>query len=32
LARMARPFRSPTAGAPDKRERRTLRRLKEGGS
>jgi ribosome-associated heat shock protein Hsp15 len=29
LARLARPFRSPSAGAPDKRERRALRRLKE---
>jgi ribosome-associated heat shock protein Hsp15 len=32
LARLARPFiRPPSAGAPDKRERRTLRRLKEQG-
>lgn len=30
LARMARPFRPPGAGAPDKRERRAVRRLKEG--
>lgn|SRR5262245_17127367 len=31
LARMAAPFTRPrTAGAPDKRERRQLRRLKEG--
>jgi ribosome-associated heat shock protein Hsp15 len=31
LARLARPFvRSPGAGAPDKRERRALRRMKEG--
>ena len=32
LARLARPFvRAAQAGAPDRRERRTLRRLKEGG-
>ncbi len=32
LARLARPFLRPSsAGAPDKRERRALRRLKEGG-
>ena len=32
LARMAAPFTRPrTAGAPDRRERRALRRLKEGG-
>jgi ribosome-associated heat shock protein Hsp15 len=31
LARLARPFRPPSAGAPDKRERRALRRLKERG-
>lgn len=32
LVRMARPFgRPPGAGAPDKRERRELRRLKRGG-
>jgi ribosome-associated heat shock protein Hsp15 len=30
LARLTRPFRSPSAGTPDKRERRALRRLKEG--
>jgi ribosome-associated heat shock protein Hsp15 len=30
LARMARPFIRPGAGAPDKRERRALRRMKEG--
>jgi ribosome-associated heat shock protein Hsp15 len=33
LARLARPFvRAANAGSPDKRERRTLRRMKEGGS
>ncbi|HEX5474922.1 MAG TPA: RNA-binding S4 domain-containing protein [Vicinamibacterales bacterium] len=32
LARMAAPFTRPrSAGTPDRRERRTLRRLKEGG-
>jgi ribosome-associated heat shock protein Hsp15 len=31
LARMSRPFRSPSLGAPDKRERRALRRMKERG-
>ena len=30
MARLAAPFRSPSAGAPDKRERRELRRLKRG--
>ena len=29
LERLTRPFRSPSLGAPDKRERRALRRLKE---
>jgi ribosome-associated heat shock protein Hsp15 len=29
LDRLTRPFRSPSLGAPDKRERRALRRLKE---
>ena len=29
IERLTRPFRSPSAGAPDKRERRALRRLKE---
>jgi ribosome-associated heat shock protein Hsp15 len=31
LARLAAPFRSPSAGAPDKRERRAIRRIKERG-
>jgi ribosome-associated heat shock protein Hsp15 len=32
MARLAAPFtRSPSAGAPDRRERRTLRRMKERG-
>jgi ribosome-associated heat shock protein Hsp15 len=31
MARLAAPFRSPTAGAPDKRERREIRRLKGRG-
>jgi ribosome-associated heat shock protein Hsp15 len=32
IARLVRPFTRPSqAGAPDKRERRALRRLKEGG-
>jgi ribosome-associated heat shock protein Hsp15 len=31
MARLAAPFRSPSAGAPDKRERRELRRLKGRG-
>jgi ribosome-associated heat shock protein Hsp15 len=31
LERLTRPFRSPSLGAPDKRERRALRRLKERG-
>ena len=31
MARLAAPFRSPGAGAPDKRERRELRRLKGRG-
>jgi ribosome-associated heat shock protein Hsp15 len=29
IERLTRPFRSPSAGTPDKRERRALRRLKE---
>ena len=32
LARLARPFVRSSPGAPDKRERRALRRLKESGS
>jgi|SRR4051812_32190481 ribosome-associated heat shock protein Hsp15 len=31
MARLAAPFRSPSLGAPDKRERRELRRLKGRG-
>lgn len=30
IAKLARAFRSPAAGTPDRRERRRLRRLKEG--
>lgn len=30
MARLARPFVRPGAGAPDKRERRQIRRMKEG--
>jgi ribosome-associated heat shock protein Hsp15 len=30
LERLARPYRRPAAGTPDKRERRELRRMKEG--
>ena len=30
MARLARPFVRPGAGAPDKRERRQIRRIKEG--
>jgi ribosome-associated heat shock protein Hsp15 len=29
MERLSRPFRSPSAGTPDKRERRALRKLKE---
>ena len=29
IERLSRPFRSPSAGPPDKRERRALRRMKE---
>jgi ribosome-associated heat shock protein Hsp15 len=29
MERLTRPFRSPSAGTPDKRERRALRRMKE---
>lgn len=29
IERLTRPFRSPSAGTPDKRERRALRRMKE---
>ena len=32
MARLARPFVRANAGAPDKRERRLLRRMKSGGS
>ena len=32
MARLARPFLRPGAGAPDKRERREIRRMKEGNS
>ncbi len=32
MARLARPFLRPGAGAPDKRERREIRRMKEGDS
>lgn len=30
LERLARPYRRPSAGTPDRRERRELRRMKEG--
>lgn len=30
LERLSRPYRRPTAGTPDRRERRQLRRMKEG--
>lgn len=31
MARLAAPFRSPSAGTPDKRQRRELRKFKRGG-